>query len=209
MKRIIIADDHSLFREGVKKVLKEAFPFAEIDDAGDAVDLLKKLSSQAYSLVISDISMPGLSGIDALKAIKEEYPQIPVLILSMYPAEQYALRALKSGASGYLTKETALTELVTAVDQILNGKKYITGELTYLLADSLGNDSLKPLHEQLSDREFEVLKLVVAGKSTTEIAEQLFLSKNTISTYKSRIMEKMNLHTNAEIIKYAIDNRLI
>ncbi|NNV54966.1 response regulator [Limnovirga soli] len=209
MKKIIIADDHSLVREGIKRVLTESFPFAQIDDVSDGVELVKKVTKEHYDLVISDVTMPNMSGIEALKIIKEQSPSTLVLIMSMHPVEQYAVRAIKNGASGYLTKESAITELVSAVDKILSGKKYITPELADLLANSIRDDTENASYQSLSDREFEVFKLIAEGKSTSEISELLFLNKNTISTYKSRIFEKLNLHSNAEIIKYAIANNLI
>lgn len=207
--RILIADDHTLIREGLRKILAEAFPFAEIIDVPDSADLLKNALMQQWDIIISDISMPGHSGIEILKQIKEHAPQTPVLILSMHAPEQYAVRSLRSGASGYLTKESAPFELVKAVKQILSGRKYITSEVAEVLAGSIEENSTSLPHEILSDREFEVFKMIVMGQSISSIGEQLSLNVNTISTYRGRILEKMNMKTNADLVKYAILNNII
>ncbi|MEI6265132.1 MAG: response regulator transcription factor [Sphingobacteriia bacterium] len=206
--RILIADDHSLIREGLKKILLESLPFAEVHDVADSAELLKLAINEKWDIIISDISMPGQSGIEVLKQIKVHVPNIPILMLSMHAPEQYAVRAIKAGASGYLTKESVPYELVTAVQQILLGKKYITNRVAEVLAESLENYNNKLPHEQLSDREFEVLRMIVEGKSISEIGEILSLNVNTISTYRSRIMEKMNIRTNADLVKYSMENKL-
>ncbi len=206
--RILIADDHSLIREGLKKILLESLPFAEIHDVSDSADLLKLALNEKWDIIISDISMPGQSGIEVLKQIKVHVPNTPILMLSMHAPEQYAVRAIKAGASGYLTKESAPYELVTAVQQILLGKKYITNRVAEVLAGSLEFYSNKLPHEQLSDREFEVLRMIVDGKSISEIGDILSLNVNTISTYRSRIMEKMNIRNNADLVKYSMENKL-
>ena len=206
--KILIADDHTLIREGLKKILLESLPFATIHDVGDSADLFKRAIKETWDIIISDISMPGYSGIEILKQIKTHAPNTPVLMLSMYPPEQYAVRAIKAGASGYLTKESAPYELVTAVQQILRGRKYITNRVAEVLAGSLENDGTKLPHENLSDREFEVLRMIVEGKSISEIWECLSLNVNTISTYRSRIMDKMNIRNNADLVKYAIEHKL-
>ncbi|MBR2648958.1 MAG: response regulator transcription factor [Sediminibacterium sp.] len=206
--KILIADDHTLIREGLKKILLESLPFATIHDVGDSADLFKRAIKETWDIIISDISMPGYSGIEILKQIKTHAPNTPVLMLSMYPPEQYAVRAIKAGASGYLTKESAPYELVTAVQQILRGRKYITNRVAEVLAGSLENDGTKLPHENLSDREFEVLRMIVEGKSISEIGECLSLNVNTISTYRSRIMDKMNIRNNADLVKYAIEHKL-
>jgi len=207
--RILIADDHSLIREGLKKILLESLPFAEIKDVSDSADLLKLAVNEKWDIIISDISMPGYSGIEVLKQIKIHAPLVPVLMLSMHAPEQYAVRAIKAGASGYLTKESAPYELVTAVQQILSGKKYITSKVAEVLAGSLESYSNKLPHEQLSDREFEVLRMIVQGKTIAEIGEALSLSGNTISTYRIRILDKMNIRTNSGLVKYFMENRLL
>ena len=163
--RILIADDHTLIREGLRKILVESFPFADIHDVSDSADLLKKAIQEKWDIIISDISMPGYSGIEILKQIKENAPLTPVLMLSMHAPEQYAVRSLKAGASGYLTKESAPYELVKAVQQILSGRKYITSEVAEVLAGSIEQNNTQAPHEQLSDREFEVFKMIVSGKS--------------------------------------------
>ncbi|MEO6316453.1 MAG: response regulator transcription factor [Chitinophagaceae bacterium] len=209
MRRILIADDHILIRSGLRQILTNEFPSAIIEEASDAEELLKKVLSQHWDLVITDISMPGKSGLEILKEIKLYDPTIPVLVLSMFPEEQYAIRALTTGASGYLNKMSAPDEIVKAINQISLGKKYITPGLAEQLANNLRNDQDKELHESLSTREFEIFKLLANGKSVSEIAEQISLSPSTISTYRSRIMVKMNLHTNADLIFYCIGHKLV
>ncbi len=206
---ILIGDDHSVVRKGLKTILTDAFPDAYVDEACDGNELLDKALKQDWSIIISDISMPGRSGIEVLKEIKEIKPKQPVLILSVHAPEQYAVRTLKAGASGYLTKESAPEELVKAIQHILIGRKYITPEIAEILVDVQSNNlSDKSPHEYLSDREFEVLKLIASGKTVSQIAEMLSLSIHTISTYRARILEKMHMNTNAELTKYATSNQL-
>jgi len=207
--RILIADDHSIVRKGLKQILVEEFPFAIIEETGDAEGLVKKALSQDWDIVITDLSMPGRSGLDAINQIKQQHPKLPILILSMYPEEQYAMRVLKSGASGYLSKDMAQEELVNAVKKVLSGKKYITPTLVEKLALQLGQENSGAPHEQLSDREFDVLKLLAAGKSVSEIATLMSLGSTTISTYRARIMDKMSLKSNADLTRYALENKLI
>lgn len=207
--RILIADDHTLIREGLRKILEESLSFAEVHDVADSADLFRKAIGEQWDIIISDISMPGYSGIEILKQIKEHAPQTPVLMLSMHTPEQYAVRAIKAGASGYLTKESAPYELVKAVQQILSGRKYITSEVAEVLAGSLEQKSEKAPHEHLSDREFEVFKMIVSGKSISEIGDILSLNVNTISTYRARIMDKMKMQTNADLVRYAIQNNIV
>lgn len=206
---ILIADDHHVVRRGLKQILLDEFPDAVIEEVADGKEMLRGVRETTWDIVISDISMPEKSGLEALKQIKEEFPKLPVLILSMHPEEQYALRALKAGAAGYLTKESASEELVNAVRQILNGRRYITPTLAEKLAEGININSDKDPHDLLSDREFDVLKLIASGKTVSEIAEHFSLSVNTISTYRSRILLKMNLHSNSELTHYAIENKLI
>lgn len=207
--RIIIVDDHAVLRKGLKQIIWEEFTKAQINEASTAEDAMKIVRQQKFDLVISDISLPGRSGIDLLKQVREEFPFLPFLILSMHPEEQYAIRALKAGASGYITKDTASEELIKGIKKIISGKKYISSMLTDLLADNVSIDTKSLPHESLSDREFEVLKLIARGKSISEISAILSLSINTISTYRSRILEKTKLRNNAELIHYAIDHKLI
>lgn len=207
--KILIADDHALVRRGLKQVLLEEFPSAEILDVSDGHQLLKEIRRQKFDVVISDLSMPSLNGLDALKQLKEEFPRQPVLILSMHPEDQYAIRALRAGAAGYLSKETAGDELVKAIRQITSGKRYISPAVAEKLAENLDVDSSKALHETLSDREFEVLKLIASGKTVSEIADVLSLSVATISTYRTRLLEKLHLKNNAELTRYALDHKMV
>ena len=209
MIRILVADDHTVVRRGLRQILLEGFPGAYVEEVGDAEDLIKHVVKSEWDVVISDLSMPGRSGLDALQQIKQLHPNLPVLILSIHPEEQYALRVLKAGASGYLSKDMAPDELVIAVKKVILGKKYITASVAEKLAATLDQDHNKPLHEFLSDREFNVLKMLAAGRSVSEIAESLFLSVTTVSTYRSRILTKMNLKNNAELTLYSMENKLL
>jgi len=207
--KIIIADDHAIFRKGLKQLIIEEFVNAQITEVSTAEEAIKLIRQQPFDLVISDITMPGRSGVDLLKQICEEFPLLPVLILSMHPEEQYAIRALKAGAWGYITKNAASDELVNAIRKIRSGKKYISPTIADLLADNLFLNNNQLLHQLLSDRELEVFKLIASGKNASTISEILSLSVNTISTYRSRILEKMKLHSNAELTRYALENNLI
>ncbi len=209
MLRILIADDHSVVRKGLRQILLDEFPTAEIGEVADAEELIKNVMAAPWNLVVSDLSMPGRSGLDALQQIKLSYPDLPVLILSIHPEEQYAIRALKSGASGYLSKDTAPDELVKAVQKVLLGKKYISQAIAEKLAGNFSSDIAAQLHETLSDREFDVMKLLANGKSVSEIAEMLSLSVTTVSTYRARVMVKMSLRSNSDLTKYAIENKLV
>jgi two-component system, NarL family, invasion response regulator UvrY len=209
MLRILIADDHTVVRKGLKQILLEEFPTAHIEDVPDAEEMIKKIMQAKWDVVVSDMSMPGRSGLDALQQIKQIHPDLPVLILSIHPEEHYALRVLKAGASGYLSKGSASDELVKAVQTVLLGKKYISASVAEKLASSFSADTAKHAHELLSDREFDVMKLLATGKSVSEIAEILSLSVTTISTYRARIMTKMNLKTNSDLTKYAIESKLL
>ncbi len=209
MTRILIADDHAIVRKGLKLLLQEEYPFAKIEETEDAESLLHKVISEEWDLVICDINMPGRSGLDALRQIKQISPSLPVLIMSMNPEDQYAIRVLKAGASAYLSKNTIHDELGKAIQMALRGKKYITSAVAEKLADSLGSDAEQQMHESLSNREFDVFKLLAEGKHVSEIANQLSLSTTTISTYRARILEKMNMHSNAEMTRYALEKGLI
>ena len=209
MIKILIADDHAIVREGLKQILSESPDLVVVAEASTGQEVLDKVAKNDLDLVVLDISMPGRGGMDILKEIKSLKPKLPVLILSMYPEEQYAVRVLKSGASGYLTKESAPIELVKAIRQISQGKKYISPSLAEKLAVDLEISSDKPPHETLSDREYQVMCMIASGKTLKEIADGLSLSIKTISTYRSRILEKMNMRTNAELTHYAVKNRLV
>lgn len=208
--KIIIADDHALIRKGLKEILQQVEGLVLLDEAQNGSELLLKLSQKDYDIIVLDISMPGKSGLDVLKDIRRIKPDIPVLILSVYPEEQYAIRVLKSGASGYLTKDSAPDELVNAIKKIVNGGKYISSSLAEMLATEVKTGGvIKMLHENLSDREFQVMKMLAAGKTVKEISEELFLSPKTVSTYRTRIYEKMKFSSKSELTGYAIKNGLI
>jgi two-component system, NarL family, invasion response regulator UvrY len=209
MIRILIADDHTIFREGLKHILSESVDFTVAAEAKNGREVLEKIWNDKYDLVLLDISMPGMSGLEVLKQMKIEKPKLPVLVLSMHPEEQYAVRVLRAGASGYLTKESAPDELITAIRKISQGRKYITSSLAERLASEINLDSEKPPHETLSNREYQVLRLIAAGKTISQIAEALSLSIKTVSTYRTRIIEKMNMKTTAELMHYAINHHLI
>lgn len=209
MIKILIADDHAIVREGLKQILSENPDLVVVAEASTGQEVLEKISKNDLDLVVLDIAMPGRGGLDILKEIKTQRPRLAVLMLSMYPEEQYAVRVLKSGASGYLTKESAPAELVKAIRQISQGKKYISPSLAEKLAIDLEISPDRPPHETLSDREYQVMCMIASGKTLREIADGLSLSIKTISTYRSRILEKMNMKTNAELTHYAIKNRLV
>lgn len=209
MIRILVADDHSVVRKGLKLILEEGFPGAEVVEVADAEAIIEKVLHQKWDVVISDLSMPGRTGLDALQQIKQIDSKIPVLILSIHPEDQYAMRALKSGAAGYLSKDMAPEELVKAVQKVMSGKKYITPTIAEKLVTIFNEDDNKLPHETLSDREFEVLKLLASGKSVSEIADSMYLSVTTVSTYRTRILQKIGLRNNAELTLYAIENKLI
>lgn len=209
MLRILIADDHAIVRKGLKQVILEEYPSAHITEVADAEDLLKEVIGKEWNVVICDMNMPGRSGLDALNQIKQASPQLPVLIMSMYPEDQYALRVLKAGAAGYLGKDSIHDDIIRAIQTIQLGKKFITPSIAEKLASTLGQDNSLQSHETLSDREFDVFKLLASGKSVSEIAAQLSLSATTVSTYRSRIMEKMGIQSNAGLTRYALEKNLI
>lgn len=209
MIRILIADDHMVVRKGLRQILLEEFPAAIIEEVADAESMIAQVMQHKWDVVVSDLSMPGRSGLDALQQIKQSFPNLPVLILSIHPEEQYAIRVLKAGAAGYLSKDTASDELVNAVKKLLLGKKYISSSVAERLAVAVSADTDRLLHEQLSDREFEVMKQLAGGKSVSDIATDMLLSVTTVSTYRSRIMQKMDMKTNADLTRYAMQNALI
>ena len=203
-KRFLIADDHAIVRKGIRQILQDEFLNVTIDEVANGNDLLENVRVQKYDVIILDISMPGRSGLEILKQMKAEEMNTPVLILSMHPEDQYAIRVLKAGASGFLSKDIAAEELVNAVKKLLSGRKYITETIAEKLAVGVDLDYTKSQHEILSDREFEVLKLIASGKTVSEIAKLLHLSVATVSTYRTRILEKMHFRNNAELTHYVI-----
>lgn len=209
MIKIIIADDHAIVRAGIKQILNDYSDLSVIDNAVDGQDLLEKVRKNKYDIILLDITMPGRSGLEILKQLKIEKPHIPVLILSIHPEEQYAVRSLKAGASGYLNKEAAVDELVEAIYRVHRGGKYISPALAERLADSIVNANSRPLHEYLTDREYQIFCKLASGKTVSEIAGELFLSVKTISTYRRRILDKMSMKKNAELTHYAIKNNLL
>jgi DNA-binding NarL/FixJ family response regulator len=209
MIKILIADDHTIFREGLKHILTDYSDLIVTDEARNGQEVLEKVWNNEYDMVLLDISMPGMNGLEVLKRLKKEKPKLSVLVLSMHPEEQYAVRALKSGASGYLTKESATDELITAIRKISQGRKYITSSLAERLAFGLETDAEKPPHETLSDREYQVLLMIASGKTITQIARELFLSVKTVSSHRSHILEKMEMKTNAELTHYVIKHNLL
>lgn len=209
MIRILVADDHAVVREGVKQILAEVKDMVVKDEAENGANTLEKVMQNDYDLVLLDISMPGRSGLEILEDIKNRRPRLPVLILSMHPEEQYAIRALRAGASGYLTKASAPQELIGAIRKVAGGGKYVTASLAEKLADELEIDTEKLPHERLSNREHQVMLMLAEGKSVSDIADELCLSVKTISTYRTRIMAKMGMKKNAELTLYAVRNKLI
>jgi two-component system invasion response regulator UvrY len=209
MLRILLADDHEVVRKGLTKVLGEALQPVAVDEAGNGQEAVSKVWKGEYDLVVLDLKMPGKGGLDALKEIKQHRPKLPVLILSMHPEEQFAIRAMRAGASGYLTKECAGDELVLAIRKALRGEKYISGSLAEILAEELDCSSEKPLHENLSDREYQVMLMIASGKPVGAIAKELCLSAKTISSYRANILLKTKMKNNAEITHYAIQNKLV
>ena len=209
MLRILITDDHALVRRGLKQVLEEEFDQVVFGEAQNTREMLEHLQKKAWDVVILDITLPGRSGLEVLGELKLTHPNLPVLVLSMHPEDQYGIRVLKSGASGYMTKESAPDEIVMAIRKVLRGGKYVSPSLAERLAFNLEVNGEKPLHEALSDREYEVMLMIASGKTLTEIAQKLDLSIKTVSTYRTRILEKMKMQNNAELIRYAIKNQLV
>lgn len=207
--RILIADDHAIVRRGLEQLLQEAFADIHVGHAGDGDQALQMVMAEDWSLVLLDISMPGKNGIELLKQIKNRHPELPVLMLSMHPEDQYALRSLRAGASGYMNKEAAPDQLLEAIRRVVAGGRYISAAVADRLASELHKPSNRPPHETLSDREFQILCYIASGKSVTDIAGILPLSVKTVSTYRSRMMKKMGLRHNAELTHYAITHGLI
>jgi len=209
MIKVLIADDHALIRKGLKQLLDDTEELRVTGEADTGIEAFRMAQTGAFDVVLLDISMPDKHGIDVLKQIKDSQPQLPVLMLSMHPEEQYALRSMKAGAAGYLNKQSAPAQLVTAIRQVAKGKKYISSELAEQLAEGLSQGYQELLHQTLSNREYQTLCLMAQGKKLSEMADIMSLSPKTISVYRSRLLEKMKLKTNAEAIHYAINNHLI
>ena len=209
MTRILIADDHALVRAGFRQFLEEDNSFREIGEARSGTETLDRLREGGWNLVVLDINMPDRSGIDILRHIRASYPETKVLMLSGFPERQYAIHVLRAGASGYLSKDAAPEELLRAVRTVLTGRRYVSAALAEILASDIGGDSEQPLHAKLSAREFQILCKLAAGMSVSEIGKELRLSVKTVSTYRSRILEKMNFRTNADLTSYALKNGII
>lgn len=206
---IVIADDHEIIRRGLKQILSAEEDICVVGEASNVVELMDVLRKVRCTVLLLDISMPGRNGIEVLKDLHRLFPAVKVLMLSIYPEDQYALRAIKLGASGYLTKETAADKLVHAIRKISCGKKYITDTVAEKLAQHLAEGEIEKPHELLSEREFEVMKLLASGKSISQIAGELFINVKTVSTYRKRIMEKMNIKNTSELVRYCIEHRLV
>jgi len=207
--RVMIADDHAIVRQGLRQILSDTEDMEVAGEACNGVEALHLSREGEWDVVLMDVSMPDRNGIDALKLIRKEQPRLPVLILSMYPEDQYAIRALKAGAAGYLTKQSAPELLVTAIRQVASGKKYVSPELAMELAEAITEDTDRPLHEKLSDREYQTLCMIASGKTLTQIAEELNLSVKTVSVYRARLLEKMRLRNNAELTHYGLKYGLV
>ena len=206
---ILIADDHAVVRRGLREILDDAIPGAAFSEAGNGDEVLRQLSKSTTALLVLDISMPGRSGVDVLRDVKHAYPRLPVIILSVHSEEQYAVRCLRAGAAAYINKESASEELAIATKKILSGGRYISATFAEKLIANLDEPGDKPLHESLSDREHEVMKMIAAGVHLTEIGERLHVSVKTISSYRTRIMEKMQMKNNADLTRYAMTHGLI
>jgi two-component system, NarL family, invasion response regulator UvrY len=206
--RILIADDHPVVRQGIRQIVSATRDIVVADDVTDGRQVLAATRATSPDLILLDLSMPGQDGLDVLKQLKRERPKTPVLILTMHSEDQFAVRALKAGAAGYLTKDSAPDELVDAIRKVVAGGRYVSPWLAEKLVDHLGPDSEKPRHERLSDREYQILRMIAAGKSTRDISTLLSLSVKTVGTYRSRIFEKMGFRTTAEVATYVIRNRL-
>ncbi|MGI6370109.1 MAG: response regulator transcription factor [Ignavibacteria bacterium] len=208
MINIIIVDDHAVVRKGVIQMIADNLNFYQIDEASSGNELLEKVKTNKYDIVILDISMPGKDGLDTIKELRQISPDTPVLVFSIYPEDQYAIRLLKAGASGYLNKDCETSEFLKAIERVSKGLKYISPQLGEILINNLESGEL-PLHETLSDREFQVMCMLAKGKTPTIVANELGLSVNTVSTYRIRILEKLKLNNTTELAHYVIKNRLV
>ncbi len=208
MIRVLIADDHAIVRQGLKQILSETDDLLVAGEADDGAQALHLARQCAWDVFLLDVSMPNRNGIDTLKQLKKEFPRLPVLILSMHPEEQYAVRALKAGASGYLTKQSAPEQLVTAIRQVANGKKFLSPAVAQQLAEAITENTEKVPHQRITDREYQVLTLIASGKTLTQVADTLNLSVATVGTYRARLLEKMGLKSTAELIRYGLEHGL-
>jgi DNA-binding NarL/FixJ family response regulator len=209
MIRILIADDHTIFREGLKQIFEDVSDVVVADDVSRGQEVLEKIENNDYDVVLLDIAMPGLNGFETLKLLKRQKPRMRVLILSMYPEEQYAVRAIKAGAAGYITKASASEELLRAIRKVTNGVRYISASIAESLLFDLDPKDDRPIHQRLSDREYQVFCMIARGKAVGGIAHELYLSVKTISTHRVHILEKMRMKNNAELTNYAIKNNLV
>jgi len=209
MIKLLIADDHTIVREGLKQILADTPDIAVVGEASSGQEIIKRVGAIDYDLILLDISLPGMSGLDVLKQIRLLKPSLPILILSMYPEEQYAIRALRAGASGYLTKESASEELINAIRKVARGRKYITASLAEKIAFDWDKEERRPLHDTLSDREYQVFCMIASGKTVNEVSKLLSLSIKTISTHRARILKKMSMKNNAQLTHYAIKHNLV
>lgn len=207
--RVLIADDHTVVRHGLKEIVERGFGEAVFAEAQDAQEALQQVRQHPWDVAIFDVAMPGRSGLDIIQEVKRLRPELPIVLLSMYAEEQYAKRALKAGASGYITKDRAAEELIKAIKKVIKGGRYVSEALAERLAAHLGQDEQGKPHETLSDREFEILRLIAAGSKPSAIAKTLNLSVKTVNTYRARVLDKMQLKSTAELIKYALRNKLI
>ena len=209
MIRVLIADDHAIVRHGLKQILAETDDLIVAGEAETGFQAIKMARQDTFDVVLLDISLPDRNGIEVLSQIKKTHPRLAVLMLSMHTEHEFAIRALKAGASGYLNKQRAPVQLVTAIRQVAVGRKYISAALAEELANSLGGDTEQPLHELLSDREFQTLRLIASGKSLSAISDELSLSPKTVSVYRARLLEKLDLRNNSDLTRYAIKNKLV
>jgi two-component system, NarL family, invasion response regulator UvrY len=209
MIRVLIVDDHSIVREGVKKVLSSTPDMEITGEAGDGRDALRMMLENNYDIVLLDLALPGMQGLDVLRSAKAEKPNLPVLVLSIYPEEQYAMRVLKEGAAGYLTKESVPSDLIRAIRKAAQGGKYVSDSLAVRLADRVVGEKARLPHEGLSSKEYQVFQMIATGKTVKEMARELSLARTTISTYRGRVLLKLNIKTNAELIRYALEHSLV
>jgi two-component system, NarL family, invasion response regulator UvrY len=209
MISVLIADDHTVVRQGLKQILSNDAQFRVVGEAATGDEVMLLVKSLRVDALVLDISMPGKNGLEVLKELKRTHPRLPVLVLSMHPEDQFAIRILRAGAAGYVTKESAPDELIGALRKVCSGGKHVSPELAEKLAVFIEGQQSGPLHELLSDREFEVLRMLALGQTVSEIADELLLSVKTISTYRTRVLEKMKMSTNAELTRYALQNQLV
>jgi two-component system, NarL family, invasion response regulator UvrY len=209
MIRILLVDDHAVVRQGLKQMVAESLPHAMFGDAANGEEALRLALTKDWDIVVLDISLPGKSGLEALKELRAAHPRLPVLVLSMHPEEQFAVRALRAGAAGYLTKKTAAKELVAAIKKVLAGGRYVSASLAERLATQAQAGSAKAPHETLSDREHQVFRMLAMGKTVKQIGKELLLSPQTVSTHRTHILEKMGMQSNAELIQYAMQNQIL